>query len=118
MEDLIKKFVHTGVGFIALTAEKFQKTVDSLVDDGKISTEEGKRIVNDLFENTESKKAELEAKFKEMAEEVIARFSFARKEDLDQLTARIESLEDKLAAGAESDDKKVAKKATTKSAEA
>lgn len=118
MEDLIKKFVHTGVGFIALTAEKFQKTVDSLVDDGKISQEEGKRIVSDLFENTESKKSELEVKFREMAEEVIARFSFARQTELEQLTARVAALEEKLTPATESDDKKVAKKATTKTAEA
>ena len=36
MEDLFKKFLYTGVGLVAMTAEKIQKSVDKLISDGKL----------------------------------------------------------------------------------
>ena len=68
MEDLFKKFLYTGVGFVALTAEKLQESIDEMVGKGKISEEEGKKIVSDFLNNTEAKRHELEHKLKEAAE--------------------------------------------------
>ena len=33
MEDLFKKFLYTGVGLVSTTVEKFQKSVEKLVDE-------------------------------------------------------------------------------------
>lgn len=122
MEDLFKKFIYTGVGFAALTAEKFQKAVDGLVDDGKISAEEGKKIVGELVENTDTKREEFEGKLKSIVEDVVSRFTFVRKDELEALQHRVSELEARLAAAPKSDDeadeKKAAKKSTTKTAEA
>ena len=35
MEDLLKKFLYTGVGIVAVTAEKVQKSVEKLINDVK-----------------------------------------------------------------------------------
>jgi polyhydroxyalkanoate synthesis regulator phasin len=48
MEDSFKKFLYTGVGLVAMTAEKIQKSVDKLIHDGKLSIEEGKKVVDKL----------------------------------------------------------------------
>lgn len=48
MEDLFKKFLYTGVGLVAMTAEKIQKSVDKLISDGKLSVEEGKKLIDKL----------------------------------------------------------------------
>jgi len=48
MEDLFKNFLYTGVGLVAMTAEKIQKSVGKLVNDGKLSIEEGKKVVDKL----------------------------------------------------------------------
>ena len=48
MEDLFKKFLYTGVGLVAMTTEKIQKSVDKLISDGKLSIEEGKNIIDKL----------------------------------------------------------------------
>ena len=50
MEDLFKKFLYTGVGLVAMTAEKIQKSVDKLISDGKLSIEEGKKLINKLVD--------------------------------------------------------------------
>ncbi len=48
MEDLFKNFLYTGVGLVAMTAEKIQKSVDKLIHEGKLSIEEGKKVVDKL----------------------------------------------------------------------
>ena len=48
MEDLFKKFLYTGVGLVAMTAEKIQKSVDKLISDGKLSIDEGKKLIDKL----------------------------------------------------------------------
>ena len=105
MEDLFKKFVYTGVGLVSLTAEKLENSVSKLVDENKITTEEGKKIVDDLMSKTEVKKDEFEAKLKEVTEAVVAKFDFLKKHDYETLVKRVEALE-----------AEVAKKKTTKKA--
>ena len=48
MEDLFKNFLYTGVGLVAMTAEKIQNSVGKLVSEGKLSLEEGKKVVDKL----------------------------------------------------------------------
>jgi polyhydroxyalkanoate synthesis regulator phasin len=63
MEDLFKKFVNAGVGYLAQGNKKVQSTIDKLVKDSKITEEEGKKIVDELLKSGETKRAELEKQF-------------------------------------------------------
>ena len=47
--DLIKNFVYAGVGLATLTTDKIKETIDDLVEKGKISDTEGKRIIEDFL---------------------------------------------------------------------
>ena len=106
MEDLFKKFVYTSVGLVSSSVEKFQKSVEKLVDEDKISQEEGKKIVDDLFKNTEAKREEFEAKLAKIVEEIMAKMNVASAKNLSDLEARIAAVEEKVgiehAASAES----------------
>lgn len=64
MEDLFKKFVNAGVGFISQGNKKVQSTIDMLVKESKISEQEGKKIVDELMKSSETKVKELETQFK------------------------------------------------------
>lgn len=108
MEDLFKKFIYTGVGWISTTADKLKETIDKFVDDGKLSPKEGKKIVDDFLKNTESKRDELEDQFKSIVDKVIQSVSFVKKEELAKLEKRIAELEAKVAK------KPAAKKTTAK----
>jgi polyhydroxyalkanoate synthesis regulator phasin len=115
MDDLFKKFVYTGVGLVSTTFEKFQKSVEKLVDEDKISQEEGKKMVDDLFKNTEAKREEFEAKMKKVVEEVLVRMNLATQTQLHELQDRIAVIEAQLgievpAAKEESKSKKKAPK--------
>jgi len=96
MDDIIKKVLYTGVGIVAFTAEKLRETVDKLVSEEKLTTEEGKKLVEEFVANTETKKVEFETQLRHMTEKVVKTFSFATSKDIEDLTARIEALEAKM----------------------
>ena len=94
MEDLFKKFVYTSVGLVSSSVEKMQKSVEKLVDEDKLSQEEGKKIVDDLFSNTESKAKDWEDKLRNLVEEAMTRMNFATQSQVKELEARIAELEE------------------------
>ena len=99
MEELIRKFLYTGVGIVAMTAEKLQESVDEMVGKGKVSKDEGKRIVEEFVEKMESKRDEFEERLKEAADNMTSSMrlpQFATQEDINALMNRIATLESKL----------------------
>ncbi len=93
MEDFFKKFIYTGVGWISVTTEKFKKTIDGFISDGKISEPEGKKIVDDFLKNTETKKDEIETQFGSVVDKIIKSFSFATTTEVEALEKKIAELE-------------------------
>ena len=96
MEDLIKKFVYTGVGIASLTAEKLQKSIDKLVDEDKISENEGKKIIDEFFKKTETKKKDFESQIGKITEEVVSKFDFSKAKEILDLNKRVKALESKI----------------------
>ena len=70
MEDLFKKFVNAGVGYIAQGSKSVQSTIENLVKDNKMTQAEGKKIVDELLKSGETKRAELEKQFQGLTERV------------------------------------------------
>lgn len=93
MESLFKKFIYTGIGLVSITKERLQKNIDELVSNQKLSKEEGKKIVDDVMEKTESKRGELESQFRKISEEVMDKFNFATHKETEALKRRVEALE-------------------------
>ena len=70
MEDLFKKFVNAGVGYIAQGSKSVQNTIEKLVKDNKMTQAEGKKIVEDLMKSGETKRVELEKQFQGLSERI------------------------------------------------
>ena len=51
MENPLKNFLYAGIGLASSTTSKVQSSVNELVEQGKISDSEAKKIVDDVFEN-------------------------------------------------------------------
>ena len=79
--DLLKNFIYAGVGLAATTGDKLKETIDDLVEKGKISDTEGRKIVDDFFKSTEGKKEDFEAKLKKVQDDLSGRFDFLKKEN-------------------------------------
>jgi polyhydroxyalkanoate synthesis regulator phasin len=93
MEDLFKKVLYTGVGLVSVTAEKLQQAVDKLVAENKLSSEEGRKVVDDLLKETEGKREEFESQLKKIVEGVFDRVKVVSQKDFDALLKRVEALE-------------------------
>lgn len=96
MESIIKKVLYTGVGFVAATTEKLQKAVDDLVERGKISEEEGKKVVDDVVKTSEYKKDEYESRFRKLVDNAFSKLNLPKTDGQDKLEKRIKSLEIKV----------------------
>ncbi len=107
MANVIKNLFYTSVGFTALVTEKVQDLVDDLVKQRKISREEGKKIVDEFWQDTETRKEEVEDRLSKTVENVVSRFDFLTGKDVEDLRERVEELEVKVKAA-------TAKKKTTR----
>ena len=96
-ESIFKKLFYTGVGIAALTKEKVEDVVNDLVKDKKITTEEGKKIIDDFVKTLEDKKVDIEKQMKEFVEKTTKNFSYGKKKDIDKLMKRVEELESYIA---------------------
>lgn len=93
--DPFKKFLYAGVDLIADTSEKFSKTVTDLVEKGKISSTEGKKLVDEWIEKAETAKEELQEKYKNISQKV-GLTERNDEEELEVLRKRVADLESKM----------------------
>lgn len=96
MDDIFKKLLYAGVGLVTVTAEKMQESVDRLVTDGKLSQEDGKSVLNELIDQTESRKEDVEEWIKDFLENTFERLNFIPKSDYEKLEVRVAKLEARL----------------------
>jgi len=98
--DIIKNFIYAGVGLATTTTEKAKETINELVEKGKISDTEGKKIMDEFFKSTENTKEEFEAKWKKLNETLTSKLDFIKhkeSEEVEKLKKKIAELEAKLA---------------------
>lgn len=96
MENLLKKALYTGVGLVTIATEKVQETVKGLVDSGKLSEEEGKKVVDDLITDLESKKEDVEGRVNTLVNKIVNTVDLPSRSDFTTLKSRIKELEAQL----------------------
>ncbi|MGK0389939.1 MAG: polyhydroxyalkanoate synthesis regulator phasin [Maribacter sp.] len=96
MENMLKKALYTGVGLVTIATEKVQETVKGLVDNGKLSEEEGKKVVDDLITDLESKKEDVEDRVNTLVNKIVNTVDLPSRSDFTTLKNRIKELESQL----------------------
>lgn len=91
--ETLKNLVYSGVGLVSLTTEKFRELVDQLVEEKKLSAEEGRKIMDDFYKNTEDKKDDFESQLSGLIEKMMKSFNFATTSDVNALAERVKELE-------------------------
>lgn len=81
------------LGFVSLTADNIQKSLQQFIQDKNLSLEEGKRIYDEFMAHSETKKAEFEQQVIKIFEKLIQNSPFALRSELESLKKRIEELE-------------------------
>jgi polyhydroxyalkanoate synthesis regulator phasin len=96
MIDLFKKGLLTGLGLVIITAEEIEKRINSLVEKGKLSAEEGENIVRELVQKSEDQQIEVHEWISKSIKSAMDSLDIADREQVENLEARISSLEDRV----------------------
>jgi len=94
--DSMRRLAFAGIGFLSLTREKAEKMVQDLVQQGNMSSDEGKELVDSLMQRAEAEMSELRERIRTEVRKALANAGAASKDDLAALNARIDSLEERL----------------------
>jgi polyhydroxyalkanoate synthesis regulator phasin len=93
MFEQLKKLAMIGIGGTAIAVEKLSDYVDELVDQGKITVEEGKKLTEELIQ---SKKKDTSEEDREEIEAILLDMNLAQRKDIVDLENRIAELEREL----------------------
>jgi polyhydroxyalkanoate synthesis regulator phasin len=96
MFDFIRKSVLAGIGAVVLTKEKVQEATRSLVEEGKMSTDEAERLADDLVKSGERQWDELNHRISEMMKRWVDNMDLVRDREFMELKARVEMLEQRV----------------------
>lgn len=98
MIDLIKKAVLTGVGVASLTKEKIEDLAKELIVKGKMSEQEGEKLVEEMLSRAEESRETMKSQTESLVQSTIAKMQLARVEDIELLKKEIERLRDEISA--------------------
>lgn len=96
MRESVRKLGLIGAGLWAVTEDKINDLVKDLVDKGDISKEEGKKVLQDVLEESKKQKIDLEKKISEKLQDSISKAEIFTRKDMHELESRIEILEDEI----------------------
>ena len=89
MDDRLKKLLYSGIGIASLSRRaKFLLEIE-----GKLSEEEGKRIVDEITAELKGEGQHLKDDFYGFLEQSLSEFETPTRRELNELKARIEKLE-------------------------
>ena len=74
--EMVKNMVYAGVGLATMTTEKVKETIDELVEKGRISDTEGKKIVDDFFLSTEKEEKNLKLNLNQFQTKLLKSLNF------------------------------------------
>ncbi|MBX7095025.1 MAG: hypothetical protein K1X56_09900 [Flavobacteriales bacterium] len=95
-KDFIKNMLYMAVGYASMNKEKIEEFTKELTEKGKMTEEEGKKMINELIDRSKQVKDEIESKIENVSKEIYDTLHLATKEELDALKKRISDLESKL----------------------
>ena len=93
MLDLVHKILYTGIGFAALTEEKAKEISAELVKRGEVTAEEGRKLAQDLLDRAQRQTEQFRKNVEDEVNRILRSTPVCSRQELDQLRARIERLE-------------------------
>ncbi len=92
MEDGLKRLLYMGIG-LASTSQKAKVLLEKMELEGKLSEEEGKRLVREFVEGVKGEGAHLQDNALRYLHEVLNELETPSKKEFNELKDRVEKLE-------------------------
>ncbi|PID85872.1 MAG: hypothetical protein CSB13_05785 [Chloroflexi bacterium] len=98
--DTVRRVLMAGVGVVVLAQEEVEEFVNKLIERGEIAEKDGRKLINDVFENRkqqaqETKQATQEEIDKRL-ERILDRLNVPTRGDIDMLNAKVTELTEKV----------------------
>lgn len=93
---LLEQFLYLSVGFAARTGDKLTCIVQNLIEQGKISCNEGKEILDDYSEKVKNLTEKFDKKLDEFVTDIVENLDYANEEELIKINERIELINEKI----------------------
>ena len=97
MLDLVHKILYTGIGFATLTEQKARELVSELENRGEVSSEEGKKLAQELIDKAHQQSDDFRKAVSQEVEKISNKFKWVSKKDYEALEQKIADLEGRLA---------------------
>ena len=94
MIELIKKAMFTGLGVASLTKEKVEEIGRDFIEQGKLSQQEGEKLMEELRARVDESKQEIKKQIENRVEEILKKMNLVRMSDLDELKLQIKELQE------------------------
>ena len=92
MIESLKNMFYIGAGAAFLTKEKLEELKTELVEKGKVSQEEGKQLIDEMFKKSDEVKQQLEQKIQDAINDQLKKKNVATGDDIDELKSQIKEL--------------------------
>ena len=102
MMDLMRKLLYTGIGLAALSEQKAKELVAELEKKGEVSSEEGKKLAQELIDKAKQHSDELQRVVKAEVSKISDKIKGVSRAELADLEQRVSELEARL--GSTTDD--------------
>ena len=96
MLEILKKTILVGLGTVTLTRSKVRETLQQLVEQGKITTEEAERMTKELLDSGESELNEFRGQLRDAIHSGLKNMNLAQKDDVEKLLSRVDNLEKRM----------------------
>lgn len=105
MSEYLRKGFLLGLGAAVSGKEKFEQKVKELVEKNELTQEQAKTVLDNFIEKGSSKKDEWDEKSREKKKVLARESGLATTDEIDELRARINVLEEKLGVSLEAEAK-------------
>ena len=92
MKETLKNMFYIGAGAAFLTKEKLEELKTDFVEKGKVTQEEGKQLLEEMFKKSEEAKNQLEQKIQDTVTDQLKKKNVATGDDIAELKNQVDEL--------------------------
>ncbi|MFN3342994.1 MAG: phasin family protein [Flavobacteriales bacterium] len=95
-KDIIKNLMYMAVGYASMNRERIEEFAKELTDKGKMTEEEGKKMIQELIDRSKQVKEDIENKIENVSKEIYNSLHIATKDEMEEIRKRLSAIEEKL----------------------
>ena len=96
MKKIFEDILLTGLGTLVVTKEKAEEVVEKMINQGDVTREEGRELLEKFKEKADQGKNRFSERFMEELENKLSQAGFVTKEEIEDLKERIDNLEQQI----------------------